>query len=120
MSPKRFSMERISQGTAAAAGIEGASFHILRRTYASHAAMDGMPIEVLAQQLGYKDTRITTRHYAHLCPNYKKQIVKATHPHVGFKPAREPPAPLSEALQPPLPAPYRKGQLLTFLPTGTA
>src|SRR5579872_2289824 len=37
-----------------AAHIHGVTFHILRHTYASHALMDGMTIEVLAQQLGHK------------------------------------------------------------------
>ncbi len=58
------------------AKIEGVTFHILRHTYASHALMAGMTIEVLAQQLGHKDTRITmptlpdaqTGLYPALCP----------------------------------------------------
>jgi integrase len=67
-----------------ASGIEGVTFHILRHTYASHAVMDGMRIEVLAQQLGHKDTRITNRHYAHLCPTFKAEAVKRHAPSYGF------------------------------------
>jgi integrase len=67
-----------------AAGIEGVTFHILRHTFASHAVMAGMTIEVLAQQLGHKDTRITTRHYAHLCPTFKAEAVKRYAPSFGF------------------------------------
>ena len=37
------------------AGVEGVTFHILRHTFASHAVMAGMTIEVLAKQLGHKD-----------------------------------------------------------------
>lgn len=47
-----------------------ATFHILRHTYASMAAMNGIPIEIIAEQLGHSDTRITQKHYAHLSPNY--------------------------------------------------
>lgn len=66
------------------AKVDGVTFHILRHTYASHALMAGMTIEVLAQQLGHKDTRITMRHYAHLCPTFKQQSVRANAPSFGF------------------------------------
>jgi hypothetical protein len=45
-------------------------------TYASHAVMAGMTIEVLAQQLGHKDTRITVRHSAQFCPTFKQSSVR--------------------------------------------
>jgi integrase len=67
------------------AHIEGASFHILRHTYASHAVMNGMPIEVLAEVLGHKDTRVTMRHYSHLCKTYKQKLVMQFAPSYGFK-----------------------------------
>jgi len=67
-----------------AARIHGVTFHILRHTYASHALMAGMTIEVLAQQLGHKDTRITMRHYAHLCPTFKQDSVRRNAPTFEF------------------------------------
>ncbi len=67
-----------------AAKVEDVTFHILRHTYASHALMAGMTIEVLAQQLGHKDTRITMRHYAHLCPTFKQESVRQNAPSFGF------------------------------------
>lgn len=67
-----------------AAKVDGVTFHILRHTYASHALMVGMTIEVLAQQLGHKDTRITMRHYAHLCPTFKQESVRRNAPSFGF------------------------------------
>jgi integrase len=67
-----------------AAKVEGVTFHILRHTYASHSLMAGMTIEVLAQQLGHKDTRITMRHYAHLCPTFKQESVRQNAPSFGF------------------------------------
>jgi hypothetical protein len=73
-----------------AAKIEGVTFHILHHTYASHALMTGMTIEVLAQQLGHKDTRITMRHYAHLCPTFKQESIRRYAPSFGFGNGSEP------------------------------
>jgi integrase len=64
--------------------LQGVTFHILRHTYASHSLINGMTIEVLAQQLGHKDTRITMRHYAHLCPTFKQESVRRNAPSFGF------------------------------------
>lgn len=66
------------------AKVQGVTFHILRHTYASHAAMNGMPIKVLADNLGHKDTRITERHYAHLSKGYKQEMIRAHAPTFGF------------------------------------
>jgi integrase len=66
------------------AKIEGVTFHILRHTYASHSVMNGMPIEVLAKNLGHKDTRITMRHYAHLSDGYMKKMIRQNAPSFGF------------------------------------
>ena len=44
-------------------------FHVLRHTHASALAMAGVPMGVIAAQLGHADTRITERHYAHLSPS---------------------------------------------------
>jgi integrase len=61
-----------------AAGIEPAiSFHILRHTYASRLAMRGAPLNVIANQLGHSDTRMTEKHYAHLAPSYIGETVRA-------------------------------------------
>ncbi len=54
-----------------------ATFHTLRRIYASALAMKGVPLGMIAKQLGHADTRITERHYPHLCPNYVDEIVRA-------------------------------------------
>jgi integrase len=32
--------------------------------------MRGVPLNVIAAQLGHNDTRMTERHYAHLAPSY--------------------------------------------------
>jgi len=53
------------------------SFHVLRHTYASRLAMKGVPMAVIAEQLGHSDTRMTERHYAHLAPSYVGDAVRA-------------------------------------------
>ncbi len=61
-----------------------ATFHILRHTYASSLAMRGVPMGVIAAQLGHADTRMTERHYAHLAPNYVADTVRAALPSLGY------------------------------------
>jgi integrase len=63
------------------AGIEPAvTFHILRHTHGSHLAMAGVPMGVIAAQLGHADTRMTEKHYAHLAPSYIAQTIRANFP----------------------------------------
>ena len=66
------------EACAAARITPAASFHILRHTYASRLAMRGVPMAVIAAQLGHADLRITMRHYAHLAPSYVADTVRAT------------------------------------------
>ena len=51
-------------------GVTDVSFHILRHTFASNLAMNGVSLQLIANQLGHADTRITEKHYAHLCPDW--------------------------------------------------
>jgi integrase len=46
------------------------SFHVLRHTWASHAVMNGVPLMVVAKNLGHSDTRMVEKHYGHLAPSY--------------------------------------------------
>jgi integrase len=67
------------------AGIEPAvNFHILRHTHGSHLAMSGVPMGVVAAQLGHADTRMTEKHYAHLAPSYVAQTIRANFPVLGI------------------------------------
>jgi integrase len=69
----------------ARAGISPAvTFHILRHTHGSHLAMRGVPMGVIAAQLGHADTRMTEKHYAHLAPNYIAQTIRANFPVLGI------------------------------------
>ena len=69
----------------AVAGIVPAiSFHILRHTYASHLAMHDVDLPIIAHNLGHADTRITSRHYAHLAPSYIAERIRESGVSIGF------------------------------------
>jgi integrase len=52
------------------------NFHGLRHTYASRLAMKGVPLAVIAAQLGHSDTRMVEKHYGHLAPSYVGETVR--------------------------------------------
>jgi integrase len=56
------------------------SFHILRHTYGSLLASKGVPLQVIAELLGHSDTRITSRHYAHLMPSFVADTLRSNLP----------------------------------------
>jgi len=60
------------------------TFHILRHTHASLLAMRGVPMGVIAAQLGHHDTRMTEKHYAHLAPGYVAETIRAHFPKLGL------------------------------------
>lgn len=60
------------------------SFHTLRHTWASLAVMNGVPLLVVAQNLGHVDTRMVERHYGHLTQSYKAQMIRAHGPSFGI------------------------------------
>jgi integrase len=60
-----------------------ATFHVLRHTHASHLAMAGTPMGVIAVQLGHVDTRMVEKHYAHLAPSYVADTIRAKLPALG-------------------------------------
>jgi integrase len=62
------------------------SFHALRHTWASHAVMNGVPLLVVAKNLGHADTRMVERHYGHLGRDYVSDAIRAGAPKFGFKP----------------------------------
>ena len=59
------------------------NFHGLRHTWASHAVMNGMPLLVVAKNLGHTSTRMVEKHYGHLAPSYVAQAVRAHAPRFG-------------------------------------
>jgi integrase len=62
------------------------SFHGLRHTYASLAIMGGVPLLVVAQNLGHSDTRMVERHYGHLATSHKQQMIRDHAPTFGSRP----------------------------------
>lgn len=50
-------------------------FHELRHTYASMLAQRGVDLLTISKLLGHADTRITSKHYAHLCDTTLRDAV---------------------------------------------
>jgi hypothetical protein len=46
--------------------------------------MAGMPMIVLARNLGHSDTRMVEKHYGHLLRSYEDQMVEVHAPTFGF------------------------------------
>jgi integrase len=61
-----------------------ASFHTLRHTWASLSVMAGMPLMVVARNLGHADTRMVERHYGHLAPSYVADEIRRAAPRFGI------------------------------------
>jgi hypothetical protein len=58
------------------AGIEKVTFHELRHTYASTLINQGVPLKVIAEQLGHVDTRMVEEHYGHLAQTTKRDMIR--------------------------------------------
>src|SRR5581483_10272390 len=61
------------------------TFHALRHTWASHAVMNGVPLMVVARNLGHTTTRMVERHYGHLAPSYVRDEIRKRGPRFGAK-----------------------------------
>lgn len=70
-----------------AAGLPGkVTFHALRHTWASLAVMGGMPLLVVAKNLGHTDTRMVEKHYGHLSNTYLDDVFAKHAPRIGAAP----------------------------------
>jgi len=65
------------------------NFHGLRHTWASHAVMNGVPLLVVARNLGHADTRMVEKHYGHMSQSHIADAIRAGGPQFGFKPDRK-------------------------------
>jgi integrase len=74
---------RLMAEACSAARITDGSFHILRHTAASHLVMAGVPLNVVAHNLGHSSTLMTERHYAHLAPSYVAETIRKFAPSFG-------------------------------------
>jgi integrase len=64
------------------------NFHALRHTWASLATMNGVPLLVVAKNLGHSDTRMVEKHYSHLSPSYIAEAIRAGAPRFGEPPVK--------------------------------
>jgi len=71
------------------AQISSVRFHDLRHTYASLLAQAGVDLLVISKLLGHADTRVTSRHYAHLCDNTLAKAVNNLLPTFEKRPHSE-------------------------------
>jgi integrase len=60
------------------------SIHGMRHTWASLAVMAGVPLIVVAKNLGHKDTRMVEKHYGHLAPSFVADAIRAGAPRFGL------------------------------------
>jgi integrase len=62
------------------------TFHGLRHTWASLSVMSGMPLMVVAKNLGHASTGMVEKHYGHLAPSFITDAIRANAPKYGIKP----------------------------------
>jgi integrase len=60
-------------------------FHGLRHTWASHAVMNGLPLLIVAKNLGHTDTRMVERHYGHLADDHVAKLIREHAPRFGIE-----------------------------------
>ena len=60
-----------------------AQLHEARRSYASALARAGADLLTISKLLGHADTRVTSRHYAHLCDRTLANAVNTMLPAFG-------------------------------------
>ena len=51
--------------------------------------MAGVPLLVVAKNMGHADTRMVEKHHGHLAPSYIVDAIRAGAPKFGFKPDRK-------------------------------
>jgi integrase len=61
------------------------NFHAIRHTFASLLVEAGTPLAFVADALGHRDTRMVSKHYAHLAPNVVHDTIRANLPSFGIK-----------------------------------
>jgi integrase len=61
-----------------------ATFHALRHTWASLSVMAGMPLVVVAKNLGHTSTKMVEAHYGHLSKDFVAQAIHKSAPTFGF------------------------------------
>jgi integrase len=60
------------------------AFHELRHSYASRLVMRGVPLGVVATQLGHTDSRMVEKHYGHMSASYVADTVRNAFTDMGL------------------------------------
>lgn len=81
---KRADQRRLLAYACSKIQMEDVTFHGFRHTYASRLAMKGVPLAVIAAQLGHADTRMVEKHYGHLAPSYVTDTVRQAFSAMGI------------------------------------
>ena len=81
---RKSEQDRPMREACAAARITPAvGIHQLRHTWASLSLMGGMPLLVIANNLGHRDTRMVELHYGHLAETYMDAAIMDSAPRYG-------------------------------------
>jgi integrase len=75
--------KRMDAACAAARLRPRATFHSLRHTQASLSIMAGVPLMIVAKNLGHVDTKMVEHHYGHLAPSFVVDAIRAGAPKFG-------------------------------------
>jgi integrase len=81
---QRSDQQRPMENACKVAKIENANFHALRHTYASRLVMRGVPLPVVAAQLGHSSIAMVEKHYGHLAPSYIAETVRQAFGELGI------------------------------------
>ena len=65
------------------------TFHGLRHTWASLSVMAGVPLLVVAKNMGHADTRMVEKHYGHMAPSHVRDAIRAGAPKFGSVPDKK-------------------------------
>lgn len=76
---------RIRAACTAAKIVPAVNFHSLRHTTASLLVEAGTPLAFVAEILGHADTRMVSKHYAHLQPSHVAEAIRANLPIFGVQ-----------------------------------
>jgi integrase len=77
-------LERMAEAVKRAKIVPAVTFHGLRHTWASLSIMAGVPLMVVARNLGHVDTRMVEKHYGHLAASYIADAIRRGAPSFGY------------------------------------
>jgi integrase len=81
---RKSEQNRPMRAACAAARIEPLGIHQLRHTWASLSVMGGVPLLVVASNLGHANTKMVEKHYGHITDSYKETAIRAGAPKFGL------------------------------------